>query len=355
MTVNYKMLTLAREARGYTQKELTNAISMQSQGNYSRMEKGILPIPTELIKQIAEELKFPESFFYREEPLVSQAEYFYRKKASMPKKELYKLEATFDLIRMWFNSLLKEVDLPEFKFPEVSTRNGQTPEIIAQKTRAFINAPKGPLDDLIRIFEKNGVIVYFLPNAPETFDGTTIITESNQKVLVVNAEMPNYRKRFTIAHELGHMVMHIPFGSYIEEVIDVENEANRFASEFLMPENEIRRDLLYITYGKLSDLKQYWKASKSSLIVRANALGTIHKGKYINMLNELSRFDERRVEKSDVYLDEPALFKKIIKVFNTDMGYTLEELYEVLGLDKEDFERFIIGNDIRVKRLRISI
>lgn len=355
MNVNYKMLTLAREARGYTQKDLVNAIAMQSQGNYSRMEKGILPVPPELLKQIAGELNFPESFFYRQEPLVSQAEYFYRKKASMPKKDQYQLEATFDLIRLWFNSLLKEVDIADFNFPQISTGQGHTPELIAQKTRAFINAPRGPIDDLVRMIEKNGVVVYFLIDAPDTFDGTTIITDSNQKVLVVNAAMPNYRKRFTIAHELGHMIMHIPFASFTEEVIDVENEANRFASEFLMPENEIRRDLLYITYGKLADLKQYWKASKSSLIVRAHTLGTIHKGKYINMLNELSRYDERRVEKTDVYLDEPSLFSKIIKVFNSDMQYSFDELYEILGLQKDDFDRYILKNERAVHRMKVSI
>ena len=112
---------------------------------------------------------------------------------------------------------------------------------------------------------------------------------------------------------------------------------------------------MYVTYSKLADLKQYWKASKSSLIVRAHTLGTIHKGKYINMLNELSRYDERRVEKVDVQLDEPRLFSKIINVFNTEMQYSFEELYEILGLHKEDFDRLILRNERAVQKMRISI
>jgi Zn-dependent peptidase ImmA (M78 family) len=73
--------------------------------------------------------------------------------------------------------------------------------------------------------------------------------------IVVNANDPPVRQRFTIAHELGHLLIHkystahadgryqVRFrneksatGSVREEI-----EANQFAAELLMPEKEVRR------------------------------------------------------------------------------------------------------------------
>jgi Zn-dependent peptidase ImmA (M78 family) len=354
-TINYKMLTLAREARGYTQSELVSKIYKLSQGNYSRMEKGILPIPNDLLGKLSEVLDFPVGFFYRDTPLVTQSEYFYRKKAALPKKELYKLEAQFDLIRLWFNELLNEVEITDSSFPEILVGLNNTPEIIAQKTRAYIQAPKGPMIDLVNLLERNGIILYFLHDAPEKFDGTTIITDSNHKVIVLNASMPNYRKRFTIAHELGHIIMHIPFAVFLEEYADVENEANRFASELLMPEAEISRDLQYLTYGKLSDLKQYWKVSKSALIRRGYTLGYLRPEKYQSLMIELSRYNERKKEATDVTLDEPRLFDKIIKTFLNHLNYSMDELKAFLGLNSDDFNSSILKNERAVHKMRVFV
>lgn len=92
-------------------------------------------------------------------------------------------------------------------------------------------------------------------------------TQNKAWVIVVNASNPEVRKRFTIAHELGHVVMHrftkphadnrfgVRFrdrrsseGTDFEEV-----EANQFAAELLMPEavvlEKVRRRGIDLDYG----------------------------------------------------------------------------------------------------------
>lgn len=77
----------------------------------------------------------------------------------------------------------------------------------------------------------------------ETFD--------TNKVIVVNKEQSNSRRRFTVAHELGHYLMHVdenirrsdsPFFAYRDthsETTRLEREANAFAAAILMPRDSI--------------------------------------------------------------------------------------------------------------------
>ncbi|HEY1062931.1 MAG TPA: XRE family transcriptional regulator [Daejeonella sp.] len=351
-TINPKMLILGREARGLTQAELANQLDRISQANYSRMEKGIINVNEEQISEIANTLNFPLDFFKRPEPKGTQVEYFYRKKATLPKKKQYELEANFNLLRLWLNDMLAEIDIPDFVIPEIEIEHTNTPETIAKRIRIFFGISKGPIDALINVLEKRGIIVYFLSECPDKFDGTTIITAAGTRVIVVNGKMPNYRKRFTIAHELCHIICHIPF-SDTDPYRNVENEANRFASEFLMPADECISDLYRLTYSKLTDLKNYWNVSKSAIIRRASDLGCITKDKYTHLMIELSRYNERKSEKTDVPLDEPKILKKMVDSYLNDMGYTKDELMKSLTINEEDFSRFLVRDNVR--RLQIAI
>lgn len=350
--VNFIMLTLAREARGLTQSELVTKIPNLSQGNYSRMEKGLLTIPEETLINISKELNFPKSFFSYKYPLNPQ-EYIYRKRVTMPRKQQIKLEANFDLIRIWIEALLKDVDIPDFNLPTIEVEGNNTPEEIARKMRYCMSLPKGPIDKLVYQLEKHGIIIYFLKDAPEKFDGTTIVTQTGQLIIVINDNLPSDRKRYTAIHEFGHIVMH---PSLIRDPYrDIENEANRFAAEFLMPELDIRRDLINFKFSMLSDLKSYWKVSKSALIKRAHDLKYIDSTKYNTMMIELSRIGERKHEKTTIELDQPRLLNLIIKTYLENLEYTREELLNILRISNEDFDRFLLGKDVNNSRMRIAI
>jgi len=353
--LNFRMLILAREARGFTQGDLVEKIPNLSQGNYSRMEKGLLGVPEDTVNNIASVLDFPESFFYKKGTSANNVEYFYRKRVSTPKKELNKLEANFDLIRLWFEDLLNEVEIGEFNFQELKVEGSNTPEIIARKIKVALNISNGPILHLIGILEKNGVIVHFLQNAPEKFDGTTIICKSGQKIIVVNSEIPNDRKRFTIAHELGHCIMHIPFSSDLDPYSDIELEANQFASEFLMPALEIKHDLVALKYKNLADLKSYWRVSKVALIKRAHTLGLINQSRYTTFMIEISRAGERKVENQDVDLDEPRILSLILKALMEQLDYSKEYISDMLGMSLSDYGTFFYGTTKQKTKLRISL
>lgn len=110
-----------------------------------------------------------------------------------------------------------------------------------------MGVPTGPIDNIVSLLEKNGVIVMFLDvDDMEKFDGLTMFTTNQAPVIWINRNIPNDRKRFTLAHELGHLVMHLRSENLEKPEDQKEIEANEFAGEFLMPESQCKEDLLIL-------------------------------------------------------------------------------------------------------------
>src|SRR6185369_4316254 len=103
----------------------------------------------------------------------------------------------------------------------------------------------------------------------------SMLTDQKQPVIFTNRAMLGDRLRFTLAYELGHLVMHTSGSANLGESIG--HEANLFAAEFLMPEKDILPDFKdkHITLQLLAELKKKWKVSMQSLLYRADSLGLI--------------------------------------------------------------------------------
>lgn len=352
--LNPSLVTLAREMRGITQKELVQKVPNLTQGNLSRMEKGLLNIPADTMEQIASQLNFPVKFFSQEDLRNPIANFYYRKRISLPKKELQNIDAIMAIISSCIDNLLTSVELGAPDLPKVEISNNIAPSDVARIARTFFKINPGPIDNLTEAIEKKGIIIKELNIQSEKFDGITLVTKKSQPILYINSNLPSDRKRFTISHELGHLMMHIPFEfKDTNSQGDFEKEANNFAAEFLMPELEIRKDLNYLTYSKLSLLKEYWKASKSSIVYRAHQLDCITGDKYKNLQIELSRQGERRKEKVEVKFYSPSLLYKIVDFFMTELQYSTVDLCDYLAISIKDFQEFFTPTDnVRLRIVR---
>lgn len=348
------MLTLARELSGLTQKELVDRIPGLNQGNYSKMEKGLLNINETTLQIISEVLGLPLSFFSRPTPQVEVSQHFYRKKHDVSVKDLKKFVSKTTVYSMVLDELLNSIEIPEFNVPKLSVSEGLNPQVIANRIRYFMKIPQGPIENLVRRLESHGIIVIFIDDAPEGFDGRAFFTPENYPVIMINNDMANDRKRFTLAHELGHLVMHLRFDVVHEEIKIIEKQANLFASEFLMPINEICSDFDRLTYGKLGILKSYWKCSKASIIYSAHYNGLIDDNRAFFLRNELSRNGERKNEKIVVELEAPILIEKLINAHLNDLEYTKDELISTLSINEEIFNN-IYTKHTTFKKLKIQI
>lgn len=337
--MNPKMITLARELRGKTQSQLAAEIDGLTQGNLSRIEKGILNVTDELSHKFSQNLDFPLSFFKKEHVKTPISEFYYRKRANIPKKTITSLEATLDLYRLIVDTLLESIEIPEFKLSQFDLEHRGTPEQAARKIRQELKLEKGPIENLISVIERNGIIIIEIPSSTDKFDGITTLTDGGQPIIFINKSFPNDRKRFTIAHELGHLILHIPFN--ISNERDEEDEANRFAGEFSIPELDSFNQLLNLRFSDLGNAKRYWNMSMAFIIRRATDIKAITKNKGKNFIIELSRRGWRKKEPINVYLDNPRLLQLLVKSHFEDLDYKETELIDVLGLSITDFNNFL--------------
>lgn len=214
----------------------------------------------------------------------------------------------------------RSVELPAPELPELpvsATEPSDTgPEEAARQARERFGLPIGPIQHLIRLAERAGVLVVF--SAPQTASIDAYSLEAGGRpIIVLNPEKNDYyRQRFDVAHELGHLIMHVdaePGGKIAED------QANRFAAEFLMPADQIRPSLPSTTtrkgWERLAQLKEHWGVSIQALLFRARALGVMNDVSYRNAMMRISSWGWRRAEPGNIVaLEMPSLLPGAVEV-----------------------------------------
>lgn len=352
-----KNLKIARESRGLSQSKLASILKI-TQASLSRFEKGQLVLSEDLVSSAAKCLDYPVSYFAREIATATETTLFYRKKASMTMKDLSVLESRISILANCFDELAESIEIPELNVPAVEPTSDNTPEEIAFKIRNYLKVPQGPIDNIVSLFERNGIVVVFIDmDDMDKFDGLTMFTNKQIPVIWINKNMPNDRKRFNLAHELGHLVMHLRSDDLDKSEAVKEKEANDFASEFLMPRSLCKEDFFDIKYKDLDLRKMYWKVSKAAIIYRAKELNCISESTATYFFVTLGRNGERKNESVVVSIDEPQIIKKMTQLHIDELDYSLEELSNVIGLNVSEIKSYLLNesNSIQLKPCKLRI
>ncbi|PXZ44929.1 DNA-binding protein [Sanguibacteroides justesenii] len=349
--INPKQLIIAREYREYSQTELATKIKGLSQSNLSKYEKGVDILSEDILLKIFEFLNFPAAFFTRKiSNLVDNANY--RKRACLNKTNRSKIDITCKLIGYVIDQMADELEYPDFNLRMLDLEEGFSPTYVAQYIRKQLNI-EGPVKEIYKTLEKNGIIIVEFDFDSSLFDGVSFISDNGYPIIIVNKNFSNDRKRFSIAHELGHIIMHSAIANLYPEYRNKEAEANIFASEFLMPEVEIKNDLRNLKLTDLAELKRYWLTSMASLIMRAKDLGCISQDRYKYLNIELSRYGYKKKEPVNVYIDSPSIFMAAYKMYRNELGYTKKELAEAFALPIDIIDRLFAESN--TPKLRVLI
>lgn len=341
MVFNSEMLVLAREARGYSQKELAEKLKV-SQAKLSQLENSLSAPSDGLLATISEALRFPLKFFSQKNPRRGLGLWNYRKRQSLSKKEHGKLEATANLKLMHIEIFLRSVEIePVHALPFLDVENSaQKVDEAARYVRQLFNLPRGPIKNMTTLLEDAGVIIVPSDFMTAKMDAQAVRWPGLPPVIFIDKHYPADRLRFTLAHELGHLVMHSQ--PVFEDEKRQEDEANRFASEFLMPSNDIRDDLSKVTLSHLAKLKPVWKVSMAALLKRSETLGIItsESARYIWM--QMGKMGFRKAEPSelDIPFEPPSLLRTIIENHKGHLGYSEEAICEVLNITPNDFKEW---------------
>ncbi len=346
--VNSHMLILARESRGISQSDLAEEIGI-SQGKLSKAEKGEQSLPSDVFEKLCERLEYPSRFFFQKTPTAPVSHYYYRKRVMIPQKVMMQVEATVKIFRQNIDSLSEAIELPDFRFKSFNPED-DTPEEIAKKTRFLLNLERGPIPSMINLLENNGILVVKTDLFNEKIDGLSTVSEKGIHIVFLNERMPNDRQRFSLAHELGHILMHFDIPTISE---NVEEEADRFASEFLMPRDEIINSLRHLNFSKIGELKRYWRVSMKALVYRAKHLNTVDEHQYRNFQINFSKRGMSKSEPIPLPEEKSYVLNEVIKLHLNQLGYSIPELAKVINLNQNEFEnRFLINERPKLKVLR---
>ncbi len=337
-TVNPEMLTLAREVRGMTQTQLAQESGI-GQTKISRYEGNLANVDNEDLWDIADALEFPEAFFLQSGQRfgAESTEVFHRRRRSVSARDIRRIDGLVNLHRISCERLLQAFQqIKPLTVPSLSTNDFDTIDDIAYAVRSFWKIPGGPIKNLIARLEQASCLVFSMDFEIDKIDEVVQWIPPSPPIILVNSSAPADRTRLSLAHALGHLVMHRNELPYKE----MEHEANQFAAAFLMPEHDIIDELKPVTIQHMLELKQYWKVSMQALIYRAKELEVISERRFTSLFQQLSRFGYRKSEPFPIDHEKPRLVEDLVDKHRLELGYTDAELAQLLRINISDFYKW---------------
>jgi Zn-dependent peptidase ImmA (M78 family)/DNA-binding XRE family transcriptional regulator len=332
--VNPEMVEMAREARGLTQTALADRLGC-TQATVSKIERDDLQVSPEMRKRLSEELEYPEDFFCQRGSIHPPGVQYRRSRTKLRARDRDRLDATHNIRARVIGKLLDSIDIEGENIPSLPIDEHDNPKEVARKLRRIWEVPSGPIQNLTKLVESNGAIVVHTQFKTGEMDGVYYPFPDLPPIIFLDEEQTGDRLRFTLAHELGHIVMH-------QNPADpglVEEQTNDFVGEFMMPEKEIRSQLQSLDLHKLARKKREWKMSMGSILVHANRIGAISEKKYQKLWREMGRAGYRKREPAELEIpkEEPSLEERLIKVHLNELGYSVEQLSDAVHLNVDEF------------------
>lgn len=283
-----KRLKQARDALGLSlrglEASIQNQVSAQAIGKYERDE--MMPSSTVLLA-LAKALHVTPDYLLstREIELVGVD---FRKAPQAGAKEERAVEAVvLDRVERYLEieDMLHNADQvwstplrAEFRINCI-----EDAEKAAETLRQLWELGIDPIPFMAELLEEKGIKIIAL-DLPNEVSGSKAFVHRTRKddvpVIVVNQKHNGERQRFTLAHELAHLVL----GFTAMNDADQEKAADRFAGAFLMAKDMMCRLLgtnrTSISLGELAELKKIFKVSIAALTVRCGQLGILTKAAY---------------------------------------------------------------------------
>jgi len=334
--VNPNMIVLAREARGLTQQDLAERVNLH-RANISRLEKGETTIQQVTLLAISAATRFPPQFF-RQQGMFMPVNLAYRKREHVPAKLLTPIEAKMNIIRKHVQFITTALEKAVPLLPIYEVTEDRRPVYIASLVRKHWNIGSGVIENLVALLERKGIVISSFDFGTERVDSRCMLTDDKYPIIFVNKNLLGDRLRYTLAYELGQLLMHTFFP--VSSDRDVSREANHFAAAFLMPEEDIRKDFEGgITLSILADLKRKWKVSMISLLYRSDDLSylTPNQKRYL-----IQQFNEQKIRRRepvelDVPVEQPALLKQLVNRYIIEYEIDIHAMAAIFAIPAQDY------------------
>lgn len=291
-------MAVARHILGKTTAELAVLLGVGAD-TYRRMESGHVNL-AKYLDAIADALSVSKDYLLKGPiELVPAGALSYRRKVALKSPQARHIQGMASLTAE-FTSLIEEyVNLPTVSVPSVPLSSQEEIEELVADLRRKLQMSDAPLRNAVALVESMGVLVFWV-EADREFDGVSFWRAGRPYILLNKHQLDGYRTRFTVLHELCHLICHRTsedVDRHEEERKRLDREADLFASAFLLPASSFARR--FPRFGSLYDIlddRSYWKASCAAMIRRARQLNLIDEDRYRRLNVSISAKGWRRGE-----------------------------------------------------------
>lgn len=330
------MVRLAREMREMSQTKLASESGV-SQAIISRIEGNVREPTDAEVEQLAAALQVPTAFFM--EPDSPAAAPMFRKRAIRSVTAARKIQARVNTAVLAARRIIDagvDIDTP-FTFPAPGEIPADDPVAAAMIIRRAWRMPNGRVDNVTALIEGAGGIVLHVDFGSDAVSAALVSTLGDPRLwfLVNTRETSGDRVRLSLAHELGHAVMHrsVP----VHDEGRQEPEAYEFGLALLLQPEEFDRAVgADLTLRRARDLKRAYWVSVQAIIKAAHDRGLIPAERYTSLYKQISARGWRRDEPDAVPVEQPTIWPAVLDVQRSRHGYTDEELAQIARLTPDD-------------------
>lgn len=276
--LNTTRLEIARQRRRLTAKALAERAGI-SQVTLSRVMRKLQKPDDATVDALIRALRYPREFFFLEdvETVDVQAASF-RSLTSMSARERDAALSAGILAFELLDWVKERFDLPR---PDlINLGHERDPAKAARLVRQHWAIGEKPIGHMIKLLETKGIRVFSLSEDTKNVDAFSC-WHGDDPFIFLNTFKSAERSRFDAAHELGHLILHRHGGPQGREA---ENEANAFASAFLMPHDDLVAHIPYVTsVDQIIRMKSRWGVAAVALAYRLNKLSRLTEWQYIQI------------------------------------------------------------------------
>lgn len=346
-------LKLARNSRGLSLRALSASIdgivTAQAIGKY---ERGEMAPNSEVAIAMAHALDVSTNYLLSASTISLETVEF-RKLASTRAKERAAVEATvLDQVDRYLqveqllgidSTARQEPDGAPFRVNDIAEA-----ETASKSVRRAWNLGGSPIPDMAHLIEERGIKILKLL-LPKSVDGLTCFVQSAERddipVVICSTAKSVERQRFTIAHELGHMVLKIPSSLPEEKVCD------RFAGAFLVPEEELTREVgqrrANFGFDEFIEVKRFFGISAAALVVRMRDLGIIRQATATGIFRGIGRSWRKTEPRPLTRTESPVRFRRLCLRALAENEISVSKAAELLRIRVTEIEPLMAGTTDR--------
>lgn len=342
---NRDRLRIAKDLRGYSNSDFAEKLNC----SLSKV-KLLLDANKEISEadqvHVAKVLELPLSFFKEDNTEPHQTEQIFYRSVARIKAQHRKQNEAYTLLAKNINQyFMAKLKLPEFKKPDFGITESRDQynyvENLALSLRTMWGLGIQPINNMVSLCELKGIRVFRLPLDVKEIDALSFFDdESGSPFIFLNTTKSAERVRFDCAHELGHTVMHT-HNKYVRNDVDnrlLEAEADKFASEFLMPtEGFLSTVPTYLTIENMIEYKKVWRTSLKAINYKSHKLQRITDWVYRSNSIKINSLGYNKNEPNETHRDESVMLPKLISILASDPKFNKQKMLDEIGISEKDF------------------